>query len=426
MDIPLMLRDIGDGDLKHAIATIKRDIALPAVLGRICTKPCEKGCRRRDADGPVAVCELKRIAADQDLKQQHPFAPECLPDSGKRVAIIGAGPCGLSAAYYLRQRGHHCLLTERESLAGGRMRTETNEDVLPREVLDAEINQILRLGIELKTDGAVTTQEEFDRLCKGHDALLVACGAASADQTETWGLKGSRKGVYTDRETYRTGRTGVFAAGCAVRGKALFVRSAADGKEVAQCIDQFLSGQEIQGPTKPFSSRMGKIDTDELNQFVSLADAGATDHPSGDGRDQSDQANEQTSEQADRCLACGCVAHGHCQLERYASQYQADPNRFGPRHRSFEIMGREGNVLFEPGKCIKCELCIQIAAASGNALGLSFVGHGFDVRVGVPFHESFDAGVAEVAAECIAACPTGAIYFNHRRQQIHSLDEASN
>ena len=81
-------------------------IALPAVLGRICPKPCEKGCRRGAADGAVAVCQLKRFVADADLASGAPYLPECKPATGKRVAIVGAGPTGLSAAYYLRREGH--------------------------------------------------------------------------------------------------------------------------------------------------------------------------------------------------------------------------------------------------------------------------------------------------------------------------------
>ena len=82
MDSPLMLRQIGDHELQSAIATIKKDIALPAALGRVCSKPCERGCRRAAADGPVAVCELKRHVADKDLESDDPYLPECRPPRG--------------------------------------------------------------------------------------------------------------------------------------------------------------------------------------------------------------------------------------------------------------------------------------------------------------------------------------------------------
>ncbi|MCM2372716.1 2Fe-2S iron-sulfur cluster-binding protein [Aporhodopirellula aestuarii] len=412
MDIPLMLRQLGNHDLHDAIETIKRDIAIPAVLGRICTKPCEKGCRRSSADDPVSVCELKRYAADADLASEHAFAPECAADSGKRVAIIGAGPTGLSAAYYLRQRGHACRLIEATVQLGGRLRWETDSETLPRGTLDAEIAQIVGLDVQVETATPVDSREAFEKLVDSHDVVLIASGADAVKMSDEWSVDGSRRGIEINRETYQTKRENVFAAGCAVRGKCLFVRSAADGKEVAGCIDQFLSGQKVTAPPKPFASRLGRVATEEMKQFL----AGAASVPVQTPNTSDDYSDEQVAEQSDRCLSCGCVAHGDCRLENYAARYGADPNRFGTRQGVYEVLGRGGNVLFEPGKCIKCELCIQIASQSQDALGLSFVGRGFDVRVSVPFDGSYDEGMGDLAERCIAACPTGALYFDRKAE----------
>jgi NADH dehydrogenase/NADH:ubiquinone oxidoreductase subunit G len=79
-------------------------------------------------------------------------------------------------------------------------------------------------------------------------------------------------------------------------------------------------------------------------------------------------------------------------------------------------VNRQGSVIYEPGKCINCELCIQIAGQAEDALGLSFVGRGFDVRVGVPFHGTMEQALGSVAAQCVAACPTGALFFSPLHQ----------
>ena len=381
MDIPLMLRQIGAQDIGQAIATIKQDIAIPAILGHICPKPCEKGCRRNPADDPVAVCDLKRYVADADLASDDPYLPECLPQTGRSVAVVGAGPTGLAAAYYLRQAGYACVLFEQQPLAGGRMRTETSESELPREILDAEIGQILRLGIELRSNQPVKTREQLDDLTKSFDAVLLACGSVPAAQLSEWGLKSGRRGIEVNRATYQTENAGLFAAGSLLRGTSMVVRSAADGKEVAHCIGQYLRGERVHVPGKPFSSRMGRIAEEELTTFVAGAGPASHSSPPAGG----DYTASDAGEQSHRCLACGCLAHGNCRLERYAQMYGADPGRFGTRQRGYEVVGRNGSVLFEPGKCIKCELCVQIASCAKEPLGLTFVGRGFDVRLQVPF-----------------------------------------
>ena len=411
MDIPLMLLQIGREELREAIATIKRDIAIPAVLGRICPKPCEKACRRGAADDPVAVCELKRYVADSDLASPEPYVPACKPPSGRRVAIVGAGPTGLAAAYYLRQEGHACVVLDEHPEPGGRLRRDTSEAELPRSILDAEIRQILRLGVELQANCRVADRASLEEVCRAYDAVLLACGALPIEQLAAWGLKTAGRGLAVDRQTYRTDRPGLFAAGSVVRGKSMVVRSAADGKEAAACISQYLRGEQVRVPGKPFSSRMGRVAEEEMGEFLARAGQAGRQVPAAGA----DFAPGEAGDQARRCLACSCVAHGNCRLERYAAEYGADPGRFGGRRRPYEVIGREGGVLFEPGKCIKCELCVQIAARAREPLGLAFVGRGFDVRLSVPFRGSLDEALTRVAEECVQACPTGALYFADHR-----------
>jgi NADPH-dependent glutamate synthase beta subunit-like oxidoreductase/ferredoxin len=407
MDVPNMLRQISAEDLAAAIVTIKRDIALPAVLGRICPKPCEKGCRRSAADGAVAVCQLKRFAADADLASDEPYLPPYAPPTGIRVAIVGAGPTGLSAAYYLAQKGHACVVFDDQPQPGGRLRHEASEAELPREVLDAEIASLVRVGFEVRCGTRVGSTFPFAQLLKEFDAVLVACGAMVRDQAHGWGLPVGPRGLHVNKETFETGVRGVFAAGNAIRGKALAVRSVADGKEVAAAIDQFLSGQTINGPAKPFSSRIGRVYAEEMPQFLTCSSSLPREEPpSGE---QPGYQLPQAIQQADRCLHCDCRALESCKLRRYAALYGADPARYpGQRHPFRQIVARS-HVIYEPGKCINCGLCIQIAAAAGEPLGLSFVGRGFDVRVGVPFDRTMDEALSKVAAEVVAACPTAAL-----------------
>ena len=150
MNIPLMIRQIQERKFEEAISTVKKDIALPAVLGRICPAPCEKVCRRAAHDNPLSICLLKRFVADIDLAKEISYRPEILTKSVKKVAIVGAGPTGLSAAYYLSQYSHECHLYDSNEKPGGQLQYGVPVDKLPRPVLDAEIEQILILGVEFR------------------------------------------------------------------------------------------------------------------------------------------------------------------------------------------------------------------------------------------------------------------------------------
>ncbi|MBN1457727.1 MAG: FAD-dependent oxidoreductase, partial [Sedimentisphaerales bacterium] len=134
MDIPMMIRQINSGDLRGAVTTVKRDIALPAILGRICPAPCENACRRAKLDQPVSICLLKRFVADVDLQAAEPYVPSRKPPKGKQVAIIGAGPAGLSCAYYLWQKGFQCTVFDDHDRPGGALRYSIDEKMLSREV----------------------------------------------------------------------------------------------------------------------------------------------------------------------------------------------------------------------------------------------------------------------------------------------------
>ncbi len=407
MDIPAMLRQIVAGRFREAIATVKRDIALPAVLGRICSGPCEKVCRRGDLDGPVSICLLKRLVADVDLASGDPYLPACEPDTGKQAAIVGAGPTGLSAAYHLRRLGHACTILDQNAQPGGRLLSETTDRQLPRDVLHAEVATIVRLGADLAMNKRLGPGRELVGLLDRFDAVLLACGATGREQAAGWGLALSQRGIQAAPRNFATASPGLFAAGGAMRGHTLPIRSVADGKQAAVAIDQFLRGVAVTGPAEPFSTKIGRMHEDELARFSAGASRSARAEP-GSGRPAGFTAAE-GAEEAGRCLHCDCRAAESCKLRKYAAQYNAHPRRFQAPRRAFQQDAQHAEVIYEPGKCIDCGLCIQIAAAAGEPLGLTYVGRGFDVRVSVPLDRSLAEALTKAAADCVAACPTAAL-----------------
>ncbi len=407
MDIPTMIRQIAAGSMEQAIETVKAHIALPAVLGRICPAPCERACRRKDLDQALSVCLLKRYAADVDLARPEPWLPPAAAERSEKVAIVGAGPAGLAAAFSLRRAGIGCTLFDERPEPGGGLRQVVPAECLPRDVLDAEIALIEKMGATFRLGCRIGDTITLDELQGSHDAVLLAVGPVEAGAIGWLSDLDGPRGVAIDKTTYATRRPGLFAAGDAVRKRRLAVWSVAQGREAALSLIRFLSGGGEPEKNPLFSTSMGRLNQSDLETFPGIDRDAQRVEPTGGER--SGFTRGEAAAEAKRCLHCDCRKLSSCALRRYAIEHGASPRRFKVKGRAFEPPLVHDHVIYEPGKCIACGLCIQITARTADALGLSFHGRGFDVRVRVPFDRPLGDALASAAEECVAACPTGAL-----------------
>ena len=180
VDIPGYMALVGEGRCADAVRLIRKDNPFPTACAYICEHPCEARCRRNMVDDAINIRGLKRYAVDRavDVPQPTPAAA-----TGKSVAIVGGGPGGLSAAYYLALMGHRVTVYEKQKQLGGMMRYGIPSYRFPRERLDAEINSILSLGIEVHTEITVGTDITFDELKKEYDCLYLSIGAHTDKKT---------------------------------------------------------------------------------------------------------------------------------------------------------------------------------------------------------------------------------------------------
>jgi formate dehydrogenase (NADP+) beta subunit len=177
IDVPWYLRLIAEGKRDEANAVIREKVPLPGILGRVCIHPCEEACRRKEVNEPISICALKRYAADGDKGLWKKNA-RVGSNSGRKVAVIGSGPAGLTAAFYLRKKGHQVTVFEARSKAGGMMRYGIPRYRLPKDLLDKEIKDIFDLGVEFKPNQTLGKQITLDQLKKeGYEAVFLGVGA---------------------------------------------------------------------------------------------------------------------------------------------------------------------------------------------------------------------------------------------------------
>ena len=179
-NIPGFVSAIASDRDRDAMSIIMETIPLPGILGRVCPAPCEEACRRHGVDDPVSICALKRYAADRDADSGEPFLPARAESTGKKVAVVGAGPAGLTAAYYLLAAGHGVTIIDANEQPGGMMRYGIPRFRLPESVIEADIRPLRDMGAEFRMSTRFGVDTGWEDLSQSHDALLLAVGASAA------------------------------------------------------------------------------------------------------------------------------------------------------------------------------------------------------------------------------------------------------
>ena len=219
--IPDYLGEINAGNYDKAYFINLVDNVFPAVLGRVCSRPCEDVCRhgRKGLGEPVAICFSKRAAADLGSGELVILDP-LFPKTGKTVAIVGGGPAGLAAARELALYGHAPTVFEKHTTPGGMMNQGIPEFRLPRETIEKEIEQIRRLGVEIRCNQNIGVDATIEQLMKSYDAVIIAAGTLAPNILELPGkdLAGIKHGLDFLLEANETGRADIGARAIVVGG----------------------------------------------------------------------------------------------------------------------------------------------------------------------------------------------------------------
>jgi len=406
MEIPLMNRLISENKIEDALKIVRETIALPAILGYICPAPCEKACRRKDIDDPVSICLLKRFVAENEYSLEKKLTPSVEPDNNQKIAIIGSGPAGLAAAFYFAQKGFICDIYDSNTLPGGKLRTDMNEEDLPRKVLDTEIETIKTLGVKFYQNRTITTLDINDDLAEKYRFILCTTGTDNPIDTNSFIKTGFSD--LKELTIFKIKNSFVFSPKQLSYKSNMAVRAAALGRMLYEWTIEFIEKQTVSLPDKKFNSVYKKISIDEQAEF--LKEAG--NHFPGDKTHVRLQGFtiKQAINEASRCLHCDCRKKESCVLRDLSSDYKASQRVYTVTSPKKTVKNTDHElIIFENLKCIKCGVCIQTAQEAGDKTGFAFSGRGFDVHITIPIEKSIRELTTKTALSCAKNCPTGAI-----------------
>ena len=429
--IPEIIRLLRSGQPEEAAVLLRQRTPLAGVLERICGAHCEGGCRRGKVDESVSIMNVCRYAADlpvpEDARLLAPGKPVDPAYEGKRVAVLGAGPAGLSVACHLARAGVDVTVFDDHEEAGGMLRYAVEEDQLPRNVLDAEIDLIRRAGVKFELNHRVGEKESFDEWKNGFDVVSLCIGEISdpakeskskkkkphpsptlPDEVDQYGVKKSTSGIKVDKASLQTSGEGVFCGGDAIRFFRKAVKAVGDGHRLSVSIQQFLRGDSVAGEHDPFKCTMSKFSPEELAKYATRATPDPrqpfTEDPAAP------LPMDDIVKEANRCLACDCEAKHDCDLREHCDTYGAKPNRLKPLEPiPYFVDQTHPEIDHDPGKCIRCAICIRLSELKQEAVGLAPMGRGIEKRPGPPTGKTWAEALQKDPGDYCAQCPTAAI-----------------
>jgi len=331
---------ISQGKFKEALALVREKLPFPGILAYACSHPCETECKRIEEDRPISISNLKRFLVDHVEEPEFEFAPP--EEKDEKVAIIGSGPSGLTAAYDLRKMGYRVTLFESRNEIGGLLTHGFPSYRLPRKIVEKDLSVIQKMGVEVRVNTEVGKDISPESLCQSFDAIFIAAGMAGAGATARIfkGLKITRRGaIQADPVSLETGLKGIFAGGDVVSGPGTIVESMAYGRKAAISIDRYLRGEDLMrgresegrniSPLRSLLPDSKRKEREVLPNMVKPLGPGLT--------------IEEAMEEAKRCFNCGgCSDCGEC-----AKYCQPKAIVYGMKEERIEL--RVGAIILATG-----------------------------------------------------------------------------
>ncbi len=274
VNVPAYMALVAKGNYEDALRVHLQANPLPSVCGRVCPQWCIKKCRRNDLEGPLAVRLVKRFMGDQSQDYRDLY-PDKEPDNGKKIAIIGSGPSGLTAGYYLLLRGYQVTVFDKQPEAGGMLRYAIPDYRLPREYVDKEIDGLVRLGLDIKTNVEVGKDVTLgDLRDQGYEAVFLASGCGREIRPDIPGI--DLPGVYTGIEFLERAAKGETLD----VGKEVIVIGGGDSAIDASRVARRIGAEQVtilyrrtrsEMPTNPIEIREAEVEGNKVEFLANIA-----------------------------------------------------------------------------------------------------------------------------------------------------------
>jgi len=331
LDVRTYIELIARGDYEKALRVIKEKIPLPGIVGRVCPRPCEEKCNRRQLDSSVAINDLKRFVADRAAlnRGQHDVVA-AKKTREERVAVIGSGPAGLTAAFYMVRLGYRTTIFEALPVPGGMLMAGIPEDRLPRKVVQREIEDIQKQGVEIRLNSPIGNEKGTlsinDLWQQGYKAIFIATGAP---RTLKLGIPGiphlsfldgekirrlDHKTVWIRPRTMMTSTEGIFAGGDVVSGPATVIEAIAAGRKAALSMDRYLRGESLEEEEPlPCVIRIDEVDVDRFprRERQRMPLSSVEEKIKGFKEIELGFTEMEALREADRCFQCGLFPKRH-------------------------------------------------------------------------------------------------------------------
>jgi|GEM_PF-1605791 len=375
INISLLLRYIENKQFEETYKLIIYEMPFPSIITKLCTKPCEKSCRRGIIDNPVSISNIKMLLINK--MKDYPYKKFKIDKNGMSIGIIGSGYQGLTIAYFLLLMGYDCTLFEKN---------EINWDIISdcdikKDELDNELLFLEKLGLKINIDNNLDDKSHISNLVNKYKAVAVT-------------------DKYRNIINYK--ESNIFVINKKKENNNLMMLLK-EVKDYSQKIDQYLTDKKY---NKKFDSIIGKVEKEELlNQVKNKNDRIINDYIN---YSQTDMINE-----AGRCLHCECSDADNCKLRLYASQYGINKLKYKlNKRKKIERTIYHSKIVYEEGKCIKCGICVRLSEKKGLKNGFTFYKRGIDTTVILPFPDARDNNINELI-NIIKQCPTGALSYNN-------------